>query len=49
MKSRIQGWNDRQPWTDYVNIERDDNMLRINNINQYNPVHYYEKNFNDVI
>jgi hypothetical protein len=49
MKSRIQGWNDRQPWTDYVNIERDDNMLRINNINQYNPVHYYEKNFNDII
>jgi hypothetical protein len=49
MKSGIQGWNDRQPWTDYVNIERDNNILRINNINQYNPVHYYEKNFNDNI
>ena len=47
MKSGVQGWNDRQPWTDYVNVERDGTMLRINNVNQYNPVHYYEKNFND--
>jgi len=47
MKSQIQGWSDHQPWTDYVNVERDGTMIRINNINQYNPVHYYEKNFND--
>lgn len=46
MKSQIQGWSDQQPWTDYVNVERDDTMLRINNLNQYGPVHYYEKNFN---
>ena len=45
MKSSIQGWSDRQPWTDYVNIEHDDTMIRINNINQYHPVHYYEKDF----
>lgn len=47
MKSSIQGWNDKQPWTDYVNVECDDNIIRINNINQYSPVHYHEKNFND--
>ena len=48
MKSAIQGWKDTQPWTDYVNVEVEDNMIRINNQNQYNPVHYYEKNFNDI-
>jgi hypothetical protein len=45
MKSAIQGWNDRQLWTDYVNVELADQMIRINNLNQYGPVHYYEKNF----
>lgn len=45
MKSSIQGWSDRQPWTDHVNIEFDGNMLRINNLNQYHPVHYYQKDF----
>lgn len=45
MKSQIQGWSDRQPWTDYVNVERSDEMIRINNLNQYGPVHYYEKDF----
>lgn len=47
MKSGIQGWSDSQPWTDYVNVEHDGTMLRINNLNQYSPVHYYEKTFND--
>jgi hypothetical protein len=47
MKSNIQGWNDHQPWTDYVNVEYEDTMIRINNVNQYNPIHYYEKNFVD--
>jgi hypothetical protein len=45
MKSQIQGWSDQQPWTDYVNVEHDGNIIRINNTNQYQPVHYYEKNF----
>jgi hypothetical protein len=45
MKSGIQKWSDAQPWTDYVNVEQDGSMLRINNLNQYNPVHYYEKSF----
>ena len=44
MKSGIQGWSDSQPWTDYVNVEYDD-ILRINNLNQYQPVHYHEKSF----
>jgi len=44
MKSAIQGWNDSQPWIDYVNVEHSD-VLRINNVNQYQPVHYYEKSF----
>lgn len=44
MKSGIQGWSDLQPWTDYVNVEHNE-ILRINNINQYQPVHYHEKSF----
>jgi hypothetical protein len=47
MKSGIQKWSDQQPWTDYVNVEHDGQMIRINNINQYMPVHYYEKDFYD--
>ena len=45
MKSGVQKWSDSQPWTDYVNVEQDGSMLRINNVNQYNPVHYHEKSF----
>jgi len=47
MKPKLQGWSEGQPWTDYVNIEYDNNIIRINNVNQYSPVHYYEKKFND--
>ena len=47
MKSAVQGWSDQQPWTDYVNVEQDQQMLRINNLNQYNPVHYCSKDFYD--
>ena len=46
MKSEIQGWSDKQSWTDYVNVEQDQNVIRINNLNQYQPVHYYDKTFN---
>ena len=45
MKSQIQHWSDQQSWTEYVNVEKDNNILRINNLNQYQPVHYYDKNF----
>lgn len=45
MKSHMQNWSDSRPWTDIVNTEFDDGMIRINNINQYHPLHYYEKTF----
>lgn len=45
MKPGIQGWADQQQWTDTVLAEVDGNMIRINNQNQYYPVHYYEKTF----
>ena len=45
MKSQIQGWSDQQSWTEYVNVETANNVIRINNLNQYQPVHYYDKNF----
>jgi hypothetical protein len=38
------GWNN-SGWTDIVSHEFDDNMIRINNLNQYYPVHYFEKSF----
>lgn len=51
MKPAIQRWDDTQPWTDHVMTEFDSGMIRINNVNQYHPVHYYEKKLfgNDVI
>jgi hypothetical protein len=45
MKSAIQGWSDENTWTNYALCEQDQNMLRINNLNQYSPVHYYDKEF----
>jgi len=45
MKPQIQGWNEDQPWRDHVLVEHDNNMIRINNLNQYQPVHYYDKTF----
>jgi len=45
MKSGIQEWSDDQPWTDYCVHERNGDMIRINNINQLHPVHYYEKSY----
>jgi len=48
MKPQIQNWSDHQCWTDYVLVEQDNAMLRINNTNQYYPVHYYEKDLFNV-
>ena len=45
MKSGIQGWSDDQQWTDYCITERNDDMIRINNINQLHPVHYHVKDY----
>ena len=44
MKPRINNWTD-QAWTESVNYEIDETVLRINNLNQYAPVHYYVKSF----
>ena len=45
MKSGMQGWSDDQPWTEYAVHERNDDMIRINNLNQLHPVHYHEKSY----
>ena len=45
MKSAFNGWSDNRMWTDTVVNERTGDMIRINNINQYHPVHYYDKTY----
>ena len=45
MKSGIQLWSDNRTWMETVMNERDGDIIRINNINQYDPVHYYDKNY----
>jgi hypothetical protein len=45
MKPKINGFSRQLPWQETVLSEIDLPMLRINNINQYHPVHYYEKSW----
>lgn len=45
MKPEINGYNTSIPWYDAVLAERDQDMIRINNVNQYWPVHYYDKQY----
>lgn len=45
MKPRIQQWTDELSWQDAVISEIDGNMIRVNNVNQYYPFHYFEKDF----
>lgn len=45
MKSHMQNWSDDRLWTDIVNNNFDEGMIRINNLNQYHPIHYYDKKF----
>ena len=45
MKSGFNGWSDTQSWMDTVMTERDGDVIRINNLNQYDPVHYHDKNY----
>lgn len=42
MKPAVNGWPNK-PWHELVITELDLPMIRINNVNQYHPVHYYEK------
>ena len=45
MKSGFNGWSDNRSWIDTVMTELDGDMIRINNLNQLSPVHYYDKTF----
>lgn len=45
MKSGFNGWSDSRSWLDTVMSERDGDVMRINNLNQYSPVHYYDKTY----
>lgn len=45
MKSGFNGWSDAQSWLDTVVHERDGDVVRINNLNQYHPVHYHDKTY----
>jgi len=45
MKSGFNGWSDARSWLETVMNERDGDVIRINNINQYQPVHYYDKTY----
>ena len=45
MKSGFNGWSDARSWLDTVMSERDGDVIRINNLNQYSPVHYYDKTY----
>jgi hypothetical protein len=45
MKSGFNGWSDARTWLETVTNERDGDVIRINNLNQYDPVHYYDKTY----
>lgn len=45
MKNSINNWPESKPWTELVLSEIDLPMLRINNVNQYHPLHYQEKSW----
>jgi hypothetical protein len=45
MKSGVNGWSDARTWLETVVTERDGDIIRINNLNQYHPVHYHDKTY----
>lgn len=45
MKSAINKFSSAIPWHELVICETNIPMIRINNINQYHPLHYYDKNW----
>lgn len=45
MKNAINDWPDDKPWNEMIMTELDLPMIRINNVNQYHPVHYQDKNW----
>lgn len=44
MKPEINGWANK-PFSDIVVVETDLPMIRINNVNQYHPLHYHNKDW----
>jgi hypothetical protein len=45
MKPGFNGWSDTRSWMDTVVHERDGDVIRINNLNQLDPVHYQDKTY----
>lgn len=45
MKPSINEFNESAKFDDIFLTEFDQGMIRINNINQYHPIHYYQKDF----
>ena len=45
MKPGFNGWSDARSWLETVMHEQDGDVIRINNLNQYHPVHYYDKTY----
>ena len=45
MKSAVNKFSQTAAWSELVVCETDLPMVRINNINQYHPLHYYEKSW----
>jgi hypothetical protein len=45
MKPAINGFSQQLSWHEIVFCETEAPMVRINNINQYHPLHYHEKNW----
>ena len=45
MKPAINNFNEDLKFNDVFVTEFDSGMIRINNVNQYHPIHYYEKTF----
>ena len=43
MKNSINNWTEATPWSELVLTETDVPMIRINNTNQYHPLHYQDK------
>lgn len=45
MKPAVNGFNEDLKFSEVFVTEQEGEMIRINNINQYHPVHYYDKEF----
>ena len=45
MKADINGFSKTVTWPESVVCEIDLPMIRINNVNQYHPLHYHDKNW----